>query len=422
LSLTPFAQEFPSPKDTQHVVQYHPHLMKGDLHPIRPFILFAIHLSYYSEVAARLFIKNGILIILGRLWVHNFRDPRGPGWRGVLVQNDMRVGCLLFLGGLARHYPSAREMADHLLQQIVKQAGRKSPPSLYLGGYGNTCHYKGLSNIACISCPVLPCAIPCLTLFFMETCLMHRVQIPETAHKYGEPWGEIMSILASTHTSDDYLKIKDAAARTMFALASIPEEHWQGFTESLYCQTIERCEAAFKFITTSFLFATSDPSAISQHNLEILQKMYTNAKTRQSEIVNPIDRFILLIRVRQAANGAQFSDMLTRSGFPELLTAVQDGRYDFLGDEPPSDFQLHSRKRVCSRMLSDMRFATEQVEKWKKPVAPPARYVIRPEPYWVPGSMITIRHPWKADQVMQYDEPKEDGRHTSCIGVNLSCK
>ncbi|THH26448.1 hypothetical protein EUX98_g7735 [Antrodiella citrinella] len=332
LSLTPFAKEFPSSKDTQHVIQYHPHLLKGALHPIRPFILFAIHLVYSSEVAARLFIKNGILIILGRLWVHDFRDPRGAGWRTEPALNDMRVGCLLLLGGLARHYPAAREMADHLLQQLVaKDAKQKVQTMLLLGGCENMCHYKGLSNIACASCPTLLCAIPSLTLCFMETCLTQCVRIPEAAHIYGEPWVEVMNILASPRTKEKYLRVKDAAARTLFALASIPEEHWQGFSESLSTQTLKRCDAAFKFITHNFLLATRDPSAMSQQNLDALRKMHAGAVSRESEIVNPVDRFILLIRVRQATHGTQFSNILTRSGFRDLLTAVQKGRVSMTG-------------------------------------------------------------------------------------------
>ena len=193
--ITPFAQESPKPKDIQHIMQYHPHLFKSPLHPVRPFILFAIHLAYRSEVAARAFIDHGMLQMIGRLWLYDFRDPRDGGWFGVLVQNDMRVGSLLFLCALARHYPSTRDMVNHLLQQMLKPRRSLVEPVLYLEGGGSACHYQCLYDLAASHCHSSSCAIPNLTLNLLEISAMNDVRMLENTCQHGEPWTAVLNIL-----------------------------------------------------------------------------------------------------------------------------------------------------------------------------------------------------------------------------------
>ncbi|TCD66036.1 hypothetical protein EIP91_001892 [Steccherinum ochraceum] len=346
-SIAPYTDEFPSTTATQPVIQYHPHLMKSDFHPVRPFLLFAIHLTFASDLATRILINAGILKMIGRLWVYQFRDPRGPQWREPLVQNDMHVGCLLLLGALARHYPSAREMADYLLDQLVENGSEKGL-QLYVGGYGNSCHYKGLHSIAWGHCPPA-CAVPSSTLFMMEVCLTNGVYIVDMPqYMYGGAWSAVMRILNAHHIHPGFADIKEAATRTLFALASMPDEYWRGFTEMLCKHSMKSCESMFKFVTQDFLHATSDHSdvvALPKSTVISLQKMYIAARERGSEVANPIDRFIMLVRVRQATNRDSFSRMLVASHFPDLLRAVLEGRYDFLASDLPSIAERRTRER-----------------------------------------------------------------------------
>lgn len=99
---------------------------------------------------------------------------------------------------------------------------------------------------------------------------------------------------------------------------------------------------------------------MAKRNLEALRKMYVGARSRGSETVNPVDRFIMLVRVRQSTIWWEFSNMLNRSGMPDLLRAVLKGRYDFLGGgEGMSEGQVKTREKVCVRMLLEMKVAEE---------------------------------------------------------------
>ncbi|KAH8078416.1 hypothetical protein BXZ70DRAFT_961694 [Cristinia sonorae] len=377
--ITPFAQEFPNPKDINDAILHQPLVMKGDLHPTRPFLLFALHLAYHSELAARTFIGRGVLHSIGRLWVYDFCDPRGVGSRGAEVQNDMRVACLLFLGALTRHYPSAREMANHLLSLMVNTSNTDgdNPPRLHIGGLGSLCHYKALFTATTLCRLGASCALPTLTLFYMEMCLTHGVQVPEmVAWKYGEPWTAIIHIISSPLVS---VSLRDAAARTLFTLASAPDAQWEGFTRVLFRLPVTYAQILsdmFQYITQTFLCVNSNPlpNGMRQVNLDCLRKLSANAGSRGSETANAVERFVLLIRVRQATNRIKFSSMLAACGMPDLLRAVMNGKYEFLTGKP-SEVQVRARERVCSRMLAEMKFAEVQEEQWRQqqtfPVATP---------------------------------------------------
>ena len=64
-----------------------------------------------------------------------------------------------------------------------------------------------------------------------------------------------MLLSRSWHTDQDFIRVKHAAARALFALASLPEEYWGGFTAVLCKQSIKDCAVAFNFIIHTFLLA-----------------------------------------------------------------------------------------------------------------------------------------------------------------------
>ena len=110
-------------------------------------------------------------------------------------------------------------------------------------------------------------------------------------------------------------------------------------------------------LTPGAIYPSSDPSFMLKQDADALRKMHDGALSRRSETVNPVDRFIMLVRVRQVTGRTAFSSMLSSSGMPELLRAISGGQYDFLGRKAPSPVQRREREKVCLRMMNELRMA-----------------------------------------------------------------
>lgn len=172
------------------------------IHALLPFIYFSIHLAYRSETAATQFIEEGILQMLGRLWLLDFPDAYGLGLGTQarrVVQVDMRVGCILFLGALARHHPSAHELADYLLGlSMTTSLEDKVLPTMGVISHsaGNTGFYAGIIALAASSSPDASDPIPPLTLFLMENCIVNCIPMATADHVFGNPWLALMTLLS----------------------------------------------------------------------------------------------------------------------------------------------------------------------------------------------------------------------------------
>lgn len=172
------------------------------IHALLPFIYLSMHLAYRSETAATQFIEEGILQVLGRLWLLDFPNAYGLGLSTQarqVVQVDMRVGCILFLGALARHHPSAHELADYLLglSMATSLEGKELPTMGVIShSAGNTGFYAGIIVLASESSPDASDPIPPLTLFLMENCILNCVPIAAADHAFGNPWSALMTLLS----------------------------------------------------------------------------------------------------------------------------------------------------------------------------------------------------------------------------------
>lgn len=193
-------------------------------------------------------------------------------------------------------------------------------------------------------------------------------------------------------TSKGAIQAKDIAVRILLSCASTSEEHWRPVIEFFYSWQYTRIFKAFSYIINDYLRATAsdiyaDHFTLPGSTVTFLQRLHANAKTRGSEVTNPIDRFIMLTR-QIATSCRPYALALRDAGMPDLLKAVLDGRYDkFFTEErelppTPSDdstiadensvHSIHSstlsrshstpvkrtpfqvRARVCNQMLLEL--------------------------------------------------------------------
>ncbi|KAK7682314.1 hypothetical protein QCA50_014518 [Cerrena zonata] len=101
------------------------------LHPTLPFFQLAFRIAFHLPQAADLFINAGILNTIRKLWLQGFPDIAEPfsetkvliHWPEAHRRNCMIITSLFVLGSLARHHPSVREFANHMLRLAKISAG-----------------------------------------------------------------------------------------------------------------------------------------------------------------------------------------------------------------------------------------------------------------------------------------------------------
>lgn len=192
-SISLYAREYPS----WRAAQGDPCLSirAASIHPMLPFIHLAIHLAYHSDVAAKAFVQHGLLILTGRLWLYDFPDPFAPARATSDIRADMRAGCLLLLGALTRHYPAARELADHLSTLNIKQHHSPDPrviprmSHIPLEDESSTISIVGIETHPDLANPVPP-----LVLFMMETCVANAVPISIVDYMLDNPWASLLDV------------------------------------------------------------------------------------------------------------------------------------------------------------------------------------------------------------------------------------
>lgn len=352
-SIHPHAQEYP---DTS--INHYQYSKVARSHPLVPYLILAIHLAYHSQVAATLFVDQGILQLVKRLWLYDFPDPfRLPltSHDRLVLRAEMRVGCILFLGALARHHSDAHDLADHLLSLgvITPAATDDWTSSMSVFSPASTTdrtgHYLGVYKLASATHPDSYNAIPPLTLFLMETCVANCVPLTCGKTYLGHPWRALLALLRRTDINHYCGVLKDTAARVFVSCASMPEEYWKPLLDTLCTWDFEESHAALCYIVHQFLHPSGDPASISRENREALRRLYKKAASRGLEIVNPVDRFILLLH--RATASPHFTSVLRDVGIAGLLKFVSLGLYDFLGDESATPLQKHVRDQTCTAML-----------------------------------------------------------------------
>ncbi|THH21122.1 hypothetical protein EUX98_g8450 [Antrodiella citrinella] len=360
-----YAREYP---DTAILLRYlHPHAT----HPLLPCIILAIHLAYHSKVAATLLIDHGILQLLGKLWLYDFPDPHGPipsAPERAVIRMDMRVGCTLLLGALTRHHAGARDVADHLLSFHASKASgfSMSVVSAQDGAHQlRAAHYAWIHVLAAALYPDGSNAIPSLNLFLMENCVANCVPITCTDHPFGNPWRSLMMLLSRMDTNDYCGVVKDAAVRVVLSCASTPETHWQPLLQTFYMWPSKDSHIALYYIVHHFLHPSGDPTSMSEENKNALRRLYKKAVSQGLEIVNPVERFVLLLS-KAAGLSPHFTTVLSGVGISSMLSSVTLGFYDFLGDESPSDVQRQSRAATCAKVV-------HEIDRLYPPVVTPVR-------------------------------------------------
>lgn len=377
------------------VLNNHPSLLEmrsslvvSDMHPMLPFIRFASHLAFHSSLATDLFIETGVLHIISKLWLYGIPSPNAVSplnspddWKVFSAgkNNDMRVACLLLLGAFIRHRPTIWEFVDYLLYMQINVFCVPTIDARFPEMYPEdwTKHT----------------VIPPLSLFLTEACVANGVKINgNVTGVIGRSWTHAMNLLSVQATSKGAIQAKDIAVRILLSCASTSEEHWRPVIEFFYSWQYTRIFKAFSYIINDYLRATAsdiyaDHFTLPGSTVTFLQRLHANAKTRGSEVTNPIDRFIMLTR-QIATSCRPYALALRDAGMPDLLKAVLDGRYDkFFTEErelppTPSDdstiadensvHSIHSstlsrshstpvkrtpfqvRARVCNQMLLEL--------------------------------------------------------------------
>ncbi|KAH8078401.1 hypothetical protein BXZ70DRAFT_661106 [Cristinia sonorae] len=329
------------------------------MHPLMPYIHFSIHLAYHSEAAATLFIKNGLLHLIGQLWLHDFPDPHGPGLLSDTKQSirmDMRAGCILLLGALSRHHPSARELAEYLLSLNTTSSASlcDEKMSVILRSSKSIYYYAGIHTLASHSSPDEFMVIPSLTLFLMEVCVVNGRPLASSEHPFGNPWLSLLTLLSRVETSEYCCTLKDTATRIILWCVSSSDEHWFSLLEALYSVSGKHSTiTAFYYIIHHFL-SSRDPKMISEENQDVLRRMYRTAvPTPTLKLTNPVDRFVCLLR-QGILSYSLFGLMLCNVGASRLVESVMLGSYDFLGGETPSAGERQARIVVCTDVLQKL--------------------------------------------------------------------
>lgn len=80
--------------------------------------------------------------------------------------------------------------------------------------------------------------------------------------------------------------------------------------------------------------------------------MCRKAASRGLQPVNPVDRFVLLIR--KGIHCHPLATVLRHVGMSQLLHSLELGRYDFIADQPPSLQQRRARAQICSEVLYEL--------------------------------------------------------------------
>ncbi|TCD63056.1 hypothetical protein EIP91_006043 [Steccherinum ochraceum] len=374
-SIKVYAEEYPSWEATMTILRRVPSVDPHGEHPLTPFIHLSIHVAYHSKAAATYLIDEGILQSLGRLWLHDFPDPQGPSNRfgprlriRDAIRMQMRAGCILLLGALARHHAGARELADHLLQLDVPVPEHHQVPEVsrdmsMLSPFARKegFHYAAIHVAALETTPQALDVIPSLTLFMMEMCVANRVPLASRSHSFGDAFASLMTLVSRTDTDAYCSAVKDAAVRIMLACVSTPESYWTPFLHTLKIWPENGSHVAYYYIIHEFLRATRDPTTITADNQHFLRWLHQKAVSRNVKPAHPVDRFILFIE--QLVRDPNLSKVLDTIGVAQLVRALVERKYDFLlpDEEPLSAEALKERGQVCARVMSTI--AVEVVDK-----------------------------------------------------------
>lgn len=386
-SIRPFAERESIFVLNQGIFRTHQALRSPTLmHPTFPFFLFATHLAYQSQVAAQMFVNIGLLKLVGLLWIHDFPDPRGRDASAFhRRRNDMRIACLLLIGAISRHIPSTITFADGLLQthvredfeldpifhttdQLAKSLKSKDRPHASLKSTSHVRKVQSPSPIH-VKLPTLPSwawlnpafVSPMLSLSFFEICVSNRVPLASQEAGDTKSWDKILNLLSRPDFDNCAKEIKDASVRIILSCAAAPEEDWKDLVESLYNWEYSGCNAVLSYIIHSYL-GVRNPANMDNNAIEHLERLRSLArenaailttiiKTPESEIINPVDRFIML--VQRASTSRHFSAVAYEAGVPDLISAVLHGHYDSFGSEEGlTDNQRKLRNTICSQLLN----------------------------------------------------------------------
>ncbi|THH21120.1 hypothetical protein EUX98_g8451 [Antrodiella citrinella] len=349
--VTPFLPTTPVVVGTEMVLDAHENLQRTSLlHPILPFLVFAVHLAYASSTAAQFFLD----LRLPELLIYGELAASGSMNRNEIIHLQSRY--MLFLGALSCH------CQEPLLGYLQSCVGRfidfVRPITLNV----LTVQWSLLMSATSSYIDLTPDILPLISVIVPAPFPM-----PDGPHLNKHPWLHIIGSFREhwNHRNDTNLAVDDiyasvqekwrAAEQFLLFAATVDEEHWQPLTDFLY-RVPSGMVYMYSFIIGSYLSCPSRTTDASRRARiagmggqarDFLRRMQHIAETCGFTMVNPVDRFITMTSrathgQRSAVSGIGMENMLS------LLLAVEQGLYD-LGFEP-TEKQLEARKRECDWM------------------------------------------------------------------------
>ena len=103
------------------------------LHPTLPFFQLIFRIAFHFPQAVDLLVNSGILSVISKLWLQGFPDFTAKpapetqsltSWPEIHRRNCMIITSLFVLGSLARHRPTIRNFADHILRLAKFSTGQ----------------------------------------------------------------------------------------------------------------------------------------------------------------------------------------------------------------------------------------------------------------------------------------------------------
>lgn len=178
-------------------------------------------------------------------------------------------------------------------------------------------------------------------------------------------------------TSVEAVTLRDAAVRVLFSFAMTPQDYWSPLTNALVNGSRKRSSVVFKTIIQQYLRPSrfvslssprlavnnslqldSAPDSIPGDLQEFLHSLRGRAKTDELPIVNPVDRFLLLIMegTYRVGSAQVYLLALREAGMLDLVEGVSRGKYDMFGEDTSNrtTHQRLNRKYTRAHMLQSL--------------------------------------------------------------------
>lgn len=208
-------------------------------------------------------------------------------------------------------------------------------------------------------------AIMRLLLRLLEARTMHQELGPSDGG-FGELYlwnfSTIVYIIARGNMATPSVdRLEDTAARLLFTSLTVSEKRWLPYVETLTSRAPNHQRRFFHHVIQGFILPllVHSPDSLS---ITWLQDLYNQCDQARFNIVNPIDRFVLLCSMVIGHDASAAKSLEDGGATSALLLPLLRGQYDLLGrGVKPDAVHLAERFRACLSLKRRMYEAKRDV-------------------------------------------------------------